>query len=73
MRPLPDINDEAAMLQRGKRSALAAARTEATKGLRDAYTMADGAEWELLEDAARVCRDYSDRLMTLAAMWREVS
>lgn len=73
MKPLPNLNDEAALILRGKRSALSEARREATQRLRDAYTVLDGSEWVALEDAARVCRDYSERLMTLAAMWAEVN
>lgn len=72
MRSLPDINDEQAMLLRGKRSALREARIEAIKGLRDAYTDLDGADWGDLHSAARVCREHAERLMTLAAMWGEI-
>jgi len=71
MKPLPDIADEAAMLLRGRRSALAAARKEATEALRDAYTLMQSAEWDGLHRFAKEAHDASNRLMTLAAMWSE--
>lgn len=73
MKPLPNISDEAAMLERGKRSALAQARKEATEGLRDAYTAMQGAEWAELHIHADVIGKYAERLKTLAAMWQEVA
>jgi hypothetical protein len=72
MRALPDINDESAMLLRGRRSVLASARNEAAEALRDACTMVQSADWDTLakhaDDAAKV----ADRLKTLAAMWSDL-
>lgn len=69
MKPIPDINDEAAMLLRGKRSALASARNEATAELRDAYTLMEACEWgELNERLARV-RSSVERLGVISVLW----
>ncbi len=72
MKALPNLNDEAAMLLRGKRSALGSARNDATESLRDAYNAAQSADWPELHKMATHCRDCADRLITLAAMWAEV-
>lgn len=72
MKPLPDLNNEAAMLKRGKLAAIASARKEATETLRDAYTLMQSHAWADLAEQARVARDAADRLITLAAMWAEV-
>ncbi len=72
MKPLPNINDEAAMLERGKRSALHAARQDAAQALRDASTLVQGAEWHELRGHAEAARQAAERLLTLAAMWGEV-
>jgi hypothetical protein len=72
MKPLPNFTDEAAMILRGKRSALAEARRQATEGLRDAYNAAQSADWNDLEQCAQVCGEYSARLATLASMWRSL-
>lgn len=72
MRPLPDINDDAAMIQRGKRSALGAARNDAAEALRDACTHVQTAEWGELKDAARKAQAAAERLQTIAAMWNDV-
>ena len=72
MKPLPNLEDHAAMLQRGKRSALAAARNEATIELRDAYTLMESCEWsELAERLARVMAAVH-RLDTLSILWESV-
>jgi len=72
MKPLPNLDDQAAMLQRGKRSALAAARNEATIELRDAYTLMESCEWsELTERLARV-RAAVQRLDTLTILWASI-
>lgn len=47
MKPLPNINDEAAMLLRGKRSAIGAARKEAVESLRDMLTFMQSEQWLL--------------------------
>ena len=74
MKPPPDLSDEAAMLKQGRISALRAARKDAIVILRDAYTAMQGdGEWGAMLISARVARDAADRLITLAAMWNEVS
>jgi len=72
MRPPPNLNDEQAMLKRGRRSALGAARKEATEALRDALVAIQSAGWDTLRDEAAAAHGAADRLMTLAAMWSEV-
>ena len=72
MRAMPDINDEAAMLLRGKRSVLGSARMEAAEALRDACTMVQSADWETLAKHADDAAKAADRLKTLAAMWEEL-
>ena len=61
------------MLERGRRSALHQARKDATEGLRDAYTLLQGAEWDVLDSHADVIATHAERLKTLAAMWQEVA
>lgn len=73
MKPLPDLDNEAAMLKRGRLSSIASARKEAAETLRDAYTLMQSNDWADLAAHARVARDASDRLVTLAAMWDEVA
>ena len=72
MKPLPNITDDAAMIQRGKLSAIGTARKDAAEALRDACTLVQAAEWSELTHHARTARDAADRLLTLAAMWDEV-
>ena len=72
MKPLPNINDEAAMLERGKRSVLGSSRNEAAEALRDACTLVQSADWRELHIAASKAQDAAERLMTLAAMWDEL-
>jgi hypothetical protein len=72
MKPLPDINNDAAMLIRGKRSAIGAARNDAAEALRDACTFIQGADWEDLPLYATNAKQAADRLLTLAAMWEEL-
>lgn len=69
MKPLPDLTDEAAMLLRGRRSALAAARSDAMIELRDAYTSLDGCEWS--DATARLARVKAavTRLDTVLILW----
>lgn len=71
-KPLPNIDDEEAMLLRGRRSALHEARKQATEGLRDAYNATQAADWNSLDDWASQCIDYAARLSTLAQMWQAV-
>jgi hypothetical protein len=72
MRPLPDINDEAAMLLRGRRSAITSARNEAAEALRDACTRVQSSDWSTLAAHADESAQAAERLKTLAAMWDEL-
>lgn len=73
MRPLPDLNDSAAMVRRGQRSAIAAARKDAAETLRDAHTLMQSRDWQDLETHARIALAAAERLVTLAVMWRELT
>ena len=72
MKPIPNINDDAAMLERGKRSALASARNEAAEALRDACTAVQSSDWAHLHMAAERSAEAAERLKTLALMWQEI-
>lgn len=73
MKPPPDLADEAAMLRRGRSSALFSARKEAIDILRDAHTALQSGEFgPALALNARIARNAADRLLTLAAMWDEM-
>lgn len=72
MKPLPNISDDAYMIQRGKMSVISTARKEAAETLRDACTLVQTAEWSEMPHYARAARDAAERLLTLAAMWDEV-
>jgi len=72
MKPLPNINDETAMLERGKRSALASARNEAAEALRDACTVIQSSNWANLHGLAQEAVEAAERLKTIAAMWDEL-
>lgn len=69
MKPLPDLSDEAAMLLRGKRSALAAARSNAMIELRDAYTALDGADWPDMRPRLETIRSIAEQLLTISLLW----
>jgi hypothetical protein len=70
MKPLPRLEDEAAMLERGRRSALAAARNEAEAGLRDAYTAMHNCEWDKLSATLRTARMCVSRLRWIDRQWK---
>lgn len=72
MKPLPNLNDEPAMLERGKRSALGSARNEAAEALRDATTAVQSSDWRDLYESASKAQDAAERLMTIAAMWGDL-
>lgn len=72
MRPLPDIDDDAAMLMRGKRSALAAARNDAEAALRDAYTDLSGSDWSEYRGKLLKVKEAVQRLDTVAILWDSV-
>lgn len=69
MKPLPDISNEAAMLERGKRSAVASARNDAAEALRNACTLCQSAAWPDLRQHAQEAIEAAERLKTVAAMW----
>ena len=73
MKPLPKIDDDAAMILRGKRSALGSARNEACEALRDAMVGVQNATWDDLRAAVDALEAPAQRLKTLAAMWAEVA
>jgi len=72
MKPLPNLNDEPAMLERGKRSILGSARNEAAEALRDACVAVQTCTWDGLDEQAGKAQAAADRLRTLAAMWSEL-
>jgi hypothetical protein len=72
MKPLPNLDDQAAMLLRGKRSALAAARNEATIELRDAYTLMESCEWSELGARLDRLRAAVERLDTVTILWASI-
>ena len=72
MKPLPRLDDDAAMILRGKRSALGSARNEAAEALRDAVVLVQSASWDGLRAAVDATIDPAERLRTLAAMWSEL-
>ena len=73
MKPLPRLEDEAAMLERGRRSALAATRNDAEAALRDAYTALTAADWpELAGSLAKVDACVA-RLHWVAEQWQKLN
>ena len=73
MKPLPDLDNADAMIKRGRLSAIGAARKEAAESLRDQCTILQGCSWDAIQHHAPVAKDALDRLLTLAAMWDELS
>ena len=72
MKPLPNLNDEAAMLMRGKRSALGSARNDAAEALRDACTRLQACEYFAIEQHAAEANAALVRLLTIAKAWSEL-
>ena len=72
MKPLPRLDDEPAMLLRGRRSVLGSARNEAAEALRDAVVHVQSADWQGLREAVDKLAEPAERLRTLAAMWGEL-
>lgn len=72
MKPIPRIDDDAAMILRGKRSALGTARNDAAEALRDAMVAVQSATWDDLRAAVDALDAPAERLRTLAAMWGEL-
>ena len=73
MKPLPRLDDDAAMLLRGKRSALGSARNEAAEAARDCITRLQGCDWSDIRMWADEAQAALERLKTLAAMWGDLS
>ena len=73
MKPLPKLEDDAAMILRGKRSILGAARNDAAETLRDQCTRIQGADWRDLPTHVHLLREAAERLLMLAAMWDELN
>ena len=72
MKPIPDIANDAAMILRGKRSALGTARNEAAEALRDAMVHVQASDWHELHAAIDALAAPAERLKTLSAMWSEL-
>lgn len=72
MKPMPNIEDDAAMILRGKRSSLAAARNDAEACLRDAYTVMQGAEWADLPARLADVQACVDRLRVVGTAWEAI-
>ena len=73
MKPLPRLDDEPAMLLRGRLSALGKARAEHMKALRDAYTALDGCMWESIQERAKTVITITSGLEAIALLWCETT
>ncbi len=73
MKPLPPLADEAAMLKRGRLSAIGSARNEALQELRDSCSYCQSADWDDLRGCADRAIAAAERLKTVAALWSEWS
>jgi hypothetical protein len=72
MKPLPNLNDAAEMIERGKRSALASSRNEAAEALRDACTRVQSAHPSQLLEPAVEAKAAAQRLIEIAELWKEL-
>lgn len=72
MKALPNLEDEAAMLARGRRSALYEARKEALEALRDAYTLLAGADWYEMRERLAAVSSATLRLETCCTLWESI-
>ena len=72
MRPLPDLTDTAAMLRKGRLSALHLARNELASDLRDHATSVQSTLPEALRMKAMALREIADRMEALSALWEQV-
>jgi hypothetical protein len=72
MKSIPNLDDEAAMILRGKRSVIASSRNEAAQCLRDASTYAQGADWDALPAIADQAEQAAQRLRDLAKLWGSI-
>jgi hypothetical protein len=68
MKPLPNLEDEAAMLLRGRRSALMSARNEAVEEVRNLLIAVQVHNQVDLSDAAITLRELAQRFDALAGM-----
>lgn len=71
MKPLPDLTDDAAMIRRGRQSALMSARNEAAQALRDAAVAAQSCKPTDVS-AARAGIDACKRLIILGDMFAQL-
>lgn len=69
MKPLPDLCDNAAMLKRGRMSALVSARKDAIDALRDAHTGMQSDDWARWGHFAALAAIAAERLIKLEHMW----
>ena len=71
MRPIPNLQDDAAMAARGRRSALMSCRNEACSALRDAAVRIMGHDLHEIGDELAVAEAALGRLRELRALWGE--
>ena len=72
MKPLPNITDEAAMILRGKRSALGSARNDAAEHLRDYCTRLQSCDYSATAEYAAEADKALKRLLVIATAWEEL-
>jgi len=72
MKPLPNLEDAAAMILRGKRSILGSARNDAAEALRDACVLCQSADWDELPAHAAKAREAASRLIDVSSLWEEI-
>jgi hypothetical protein len=72
MKPIPNLEDDAAMAARGRRSALASARNEAAEALRDACTHVQSADINSLLEPAVEAKLAAERLIQVAELWQSI-
>ena len=68
MKPIPDLDDDAAMIRRGRRSAIMSARNDACEALRDACSMCQTARLEDASAPAQAAIAAAERLILIANM-----
>lgn len=69
MRPLPDLDNTAAVIARGRASLLASARNEAEAELRDRFTLLTGCTWSEYADRLAGVKAAVQRLDEISAMY----
>lgn len=70
MKPLPDLDDAAAMAQTGRRSVLMRARNEACEALRNAAVAVQSAEIGEVVQPAKDAIEWAARLIEVSNLWR---